>query len=219
MGHGGHLNPDLRLRRCPDALQRRDIDQVSVLDCDSHDTTTPPHRAAAPGIPGLTISRSVAYKPTWWHPTFASHHTQALTDPRKPPRAPSEAQGIDGEPTPVRLSHLSGTGGSDCAGCVRRTARLSLHLVRIGYRMSYRKDASPCVSALLQGRYASQTSNRTHLFECYTCVASLQNVALKVKVIPRVRVMSSVPPGFPKLSSVLIKPDFWISDIVEPPRC
>ena len=89
----------------------------SLTSCSSSRNTAP------------SMSRSVVCKPTWWHPTFASCRTQAPATPCKPSRASSQAPGW-AEPTPFRISHLSGTGGSDGAECARRIARLSLRLVR-----------------------------------------------------------------------------------------
>ena len=89
-----------------------------LTSCSSSRTTAP------------SMSRSVVCKPTWWRPTFASRCTQAPATLCKPPCALSRALG-HAEPTPFRTSHLSGTGGSDCAECARRIARLSLRLVRL----------------------------------------------------------------------------------------
>ncbi|KAI0794332.1 hypothetical protein C8Q74DRAFT_570304 [Fomes fomentarius] len=69
----------------------------------------------------------VEYKPTWWHPTFASRIAQAPAAPCKPYQLDAGRQ-VD-EPTPFRQSHLSGMGDSDCAERARRIARLSLPLV------------------------------------------------------------------------------------------
>ncbi|KAI0799971.1 hypothetical protein C8Q74DRAFT_382437 [Fomes fomentarius] len=71
-------------------------------------------------------SRPVEYKPTWWHPTFASRTAQAPAAPSKPYQWDAGRQ-VD-ESTPFWSSHLSGTGDSDCAERARRIARLSLPL-------------------------------------------------------------------------------------------
>ncbi|KAI0758975.1 hypothetical protein C8Q74DRAFT_1301268, partial [Fomes fomentarius] len=69
-------------------------------------------------------SRPVVYKPTWWHPTFASCTAQAPAAPSKPYQKDAGRE-VD-ESTPFRYSHLSGMGDSDCAERARRIARLSL---------------------------------------------------------------------------------------------
>ncbi|KAI0762280.1 hypothetical protein C8Q74DRAFT_1381887 [Fomes fomentarius] len=62
----------------------------------------------------IMASRPVVYKPTWWHPTFASRTAQAPAAPNKP--------------YPLDAGHLSGMGDSDCAEGACRIARLSLLL-------------------------------------------------------------------------------------------
>ncbi|KAI0759012.1 hypothetical protein C8Q74DRAFT_1372887 [Fomes fomentarius] len=68
-------------------------------------------------------SRPVVYKPTWWHPTFASRTAQAPAAPSKP-YLKDAGREVD-ESTPFWYSHLSGMGDSDCAERARRIARLS----------------------------------------------------------------------------------------------
>ncbi|KAI0758984.1 hypothetical protein C8Q74DRAFT_277871 [Fomes fomentarius] len=72
----------------------------------------------------IIASRPVVYKPTWWHPTFASRTAQAPATPSKPYQKDAGRE-VD-ESTPFRYSHLSGMGDSDCAEGARRIARLSL---------------------------------------------------------------------------------------------
>ncbi|KAI0762283.1 hypothetical protein C8Q74DRAFT_1440417 [Fomes fomentarius] len=73
-----------------------------------------PRDARRTAQPGTILFRPVVYKPTWWHPTFASRPAQAPAPPNKP--------------YPLDAGHLSGMGDSDCAEGACRIARLSLPL-------------------------------------------------------------------------------------------